>query len=626
MTKPNMARTIRVVFASTLVVVIAVILWYFLSHRRPRLVVPQKTEGIPAEKVERQEGVEHLDFKGDRVIQAKAKRHYAGEDGRYFMEGNVEIRELGKEEGEELVLLGDKVSYDKDWTEAFLEGNAKLQYRGLTVESAAFTYLKDDEILTTDKAVVFSSRRVSGKAGRMTYSFRKESLRLEEEVELRLIEETTSDIPFVTRGDIVTFQRRSKLGAVEGNASFSFGKSQGRADTLLFKLTADEQYARSFSLRGNAQATLVDDGEPASGSEYPDRPGRERDISADEIDLRVFKDMHKIDRVEARNDCQLRFYVTEGGDTEVRSGRMRILFDRSGGLQKFFAWDDVRLQERGGEPEKERFISGQEIYIGKKGGLWKIKAPEGGEARIDSRASEVTARSLTLYPRREVLDAEGEVKVILKLRPEEDEAVGFFSSEQPVFGAAQKMRYDEKTDRLQLRENVRMWQGKEILFADLLTAFRKTGEIAGEGHVRTLLHHLQETEGAEKEKIEIGGGQVSFIPQQNLLTYEQACWLKSRKVGLNSERINVLFREKTAEIQQIEAQGKVTIAEELREGRGEKALYFPEQETVVLTGNPKITDREKGVIEGDKLTFRLGEGKIQVENKDRERSTTVIKS
>jgi lipopolysaccharide transport protein LptA len=626
MPKLKFARTIRLVFASVLAVVVVIILWYFLSHRRPRTVVPQKEEMIPAEKVERQDGVEHLDFKGDRVIQAKAERHYGGEDGRYVLEGNVEIRELGKEEGEEVVLSGEKVSYDNDWREAYLEGHAKLQYRGLNVESASFTYLNDDEILTTDKAVVFSSRKVSGKAGRMTYSFRQESLRLEQDVELRLVEETESDVPFMIQGDIVTFRRRQRQGVVEGNTSFSFGDSRGRADTLHFELTADEQYARRFSLKGNAQATLIDKGEQAAGSGPSTPTERERHISADEIDLRVFKNMHMIHRVEARNGCQLRFYVAEGRDTGVRSGRMRILFDRKGALREFLAWDDARLEERGGDPEKERFMSGQEIWIGDRGTPWKIKAREGGEARIDSRASEVTARSLTIYPGREILDAAGDVKVILKLRPDEDEAVGFFSSEQPVFGTAQKMRYEEKTNRLQLRENVRMWQSKEILFADRLTALRKTGEITGEGQVRAFLRHLQKSEGAEEEKIEIGGEKMRFIPQQNLLTYEQDCWLKSSKLGLNSERINVLFREESAEIQQIEAQGNVTIAEEFREGRGENALYLLEEETMVLTGNPKVTDKDKGIIEGDKLTFRLGEGRIQVENKDRERSTTVIKS
>jgi lipopolysaccharide transport protein LptA len=626
MTKLKWARTIRLVFASVLAVVVAVILWYFLSHRRPRTVVPQKEEIIPVEKVERQDGVEHLDFKGDRVIQATAKRHYAGEDGRYVLEGNVEIRELGKGEGEEVVLQGDKVFYDKDWKEAYLEGHAKLQYRGLHVESAAFTYLNDDEILTTDSAVLFSSTKVSGKAGRMTYSFREESLRLEQDVELRLVEESESDIPFLIQGDIVTFQRRRRQGVVEGNTSFSFGESRGRADTLLFELTADEQYARRFSLKGNAQATFIDKGETAADSGALTPEERERHLSADEIDLRLFKAMHMIRSIEAKNQCQLRFYVAEGRDRGVHSGRMKILFSQRGVLREFWAWDDARLEERGGDPEKERFISGQEIWIGERGSPWRIKAREGGEARIDSRTSEVTARSLAIYPGREILDASGDVKVILKARPEEDHAVGFFSSEQPVFGTAQIMRYEEKTSRLQLRKSVRMWQSKEILFADRLTALRKTGEITGEGHVRAFLRHLQKSEGAEEEKIEIGGNKMSFIPQQNLLTYEQACWLKSTKLGLNSERIKVLFREKSAEIQQIEAQGNVTITEELREGRGDTALYLLDDETMVLTGSPKVTDKEKGVIEGDKLTFRLGEGRIQVENKDRERSTTVIKS
>lgn len=624
MTKLTLARTIRIVVAAVLVVVIAIILEPFLSHRRPRTAVSQKTEDIPPEKVERQEGVEHLNFKGDRVIQAKAQRHYAGENGRYFLEGDVLIRDLAKEEGEEIVLSGDRVSYDKEWTEAFLEGTAAIQYRGFTFESSAFSYLKDSEILTTDKAVVFSSRKISGKAGRMTYSFREESLRLEEEVELRMTEVTAGDIPFVIQGDVVILQRRKRQGIVEGNAAFSFGRSHGRADVLPFELTADEQYARSFSLRGNARATLVEEGEPTAGSGSDVRP--ERDISAEEIDLRMFKDLHKIHRVDARNRCVLRLSAAGGETTDVRAGRMRILFNRGGGLREFFGWNSIRLEERGGDPQDERIVTGQSISIEGEKAPWKIKAPEGGEARVDSPASEVTAQRLSLDPRRQFLAAAGDVKVILKHRPGADEMVGFFSNEQPVFGVAQRMRFYGKTGRLQLMENVRMWQSKEMLFADGLIAHRKTGEITGEGHVRALLPRLQKTEGAERENIEIGGERMSYTPEQDRLAFEQACWLESRKVGLKSDRIDVHFRQKTAEIREVDAQGHVTIVEELREGRSERALYHPEEETVVLTGSPTITDKEKGVIEGDKLTFRLGEGRIQVENKDRERSTTVIKS
>ena len=118
-------------------------------------------------------------------------------------------------------------------------------------------------------------------------------------------------------------------------------------------------------------------------------------------------------------------------------------------------------------------------------------------------------------------------------------------------------------------------------------------------------------------------GSRTVLP--DAVTFEQAGWFKSKDVNLESERIAVLLIEKTAAVRQIAAEGKVTITEEIREGKGEKAVYDLEQETVVLTGKPQVTDKQRGVIEGDKLTFRLGEGRIRVENKDRERSTTVIK-
>jgi len=623
MTKLTAARVLGLAVALVLIIVVAIILWYFLSHRRPRSIVPLKKEEIPAKKVEQQEGIEHFDFKGDRVIRAKGKRHYIGEDGRYYLEGDVEIRDLGKEQGEEIALFGERVAYDKDWAGAFIEGKAKIQYEGLTVESSAFTYLRKGETLTTDQGAVFSSPRISGKAQKMTYSFKVGSLRLEGEVELELREETETGTPFVVRGDMVTFWRQRKGGQVDGNTSFSFDRSRGRADSLRFVLTPDEQRARAFFLKGSVQAVLIEQQEPSPGRSQPAEV--EREISADEIDVRSYNDRNKIHKVEARDRCILKSSTPEGQTTEVRSDRMRIEFERRGMLKEFLALGAARLVERGPTLEVERTISGGEIFMGAKGKTWKVKAPEGGEARADSPDSDVTAKSLTIFPRREILNASGDVKVIVKLRSDEEEKVGFFSNEQPVLGAAGKMRYEGKLYRLELIEAVRMWQGKEVLFADRLTVLKKTGEVMAEGNVRTVFSRLPKDGKEAEEKIEIGGAKLSSNPAEDLLIFEQGCWLKSKEVGLNSDWIAVHLREKTAEIRQIEARGKVAITEKLREGKGENALYDLEQETIVLTGNPTVTDKEKGVIEGEKLTFRLGEGRIQVENKERERSTTVIK-
>ena len=50
-----------------------------------------------------------------------------------------------------------------------------------------------------------------------------------------------------------------------------------------------------------------------------------------------------------------------------------------------------------------------------------------------------------------------------------------------------------------------------------------------------------------------------------------------------------------------------------------------ENETIVLLGNPVLLDKNKGKIEGDKLTFFIADDRIKVENQGQERSITVIK-
>jgi lipopolysaccharide export system protein LptA len=78
-------------------------------------------------------------------------------------------------------------------------------------------------------------------------------------------------------------------------------------------------------------------------------------------------------------------------------------------------------------------------------------------------------------------------------------------------------------------------------------------------------------------------------------------------------------------IQKIVARKKVVIVQELGEAYGEEAVYDPENESLVLLGNPVLIDKDGGRTEGHKLTFHMADDRILVENKDRERSVTVIK-
>jgi lipopolysaccharide export system protein LptA len=77
---------------------------------------------------------------------------------------------------------------------------------------------------------------------------------------------------------------------------------------------------------------------------------------------------------------------------------------------------------------------------------------------------------------------------------------------------------------------------------------------------------------------------------------------------------------------QIAASQNVVVLLDQNEGRGDEAIFEVKKDILVLTGDPVLIAKDKGKTEGAKLTFHISDGKIIVENKDRERSVTVIKS
>jgi len=306
---------------------------------------------------------------------------------------------------------------------------------------------------------------------------------------------------------------------------------------------------------------------------------------------------------------------------------MLFVFDKWGGLREYRAVGRAQLVERGPDGRVARTISGGSLLIEGPGEMLRVSAPAGGEARLDSTDSEITGQVIELFPKSQDIFAAGGVKLLLKAREESARlTVGFFSGRQPVMAVSGRLSYEREPDRLTLSEGARMWQDKQMLSGNELSAERGTGELRGAGRVQAVFPRASKKPGENEERLEVGGEGLAFSPREHLLTYRGQCWLKTRNARLASDRIDVFLSGEDSALTTIEALGQVVISSGFREGRGETAVYDLDKETIDLTGNPSLTDKEKGVIEGDKLTFHLGDGRIHVENSGRERSVTVIKS
>jgi lipopolysaccharide export system protein LptA len=624
--KIALARVFRVLLVVCLVFIIAVTIRYFFSHQRPASVEALKTKDITEQKVKQQEGIEHYDFKGDRTIRAKAERHYARSDTLYCLEGNVEIREIKKGGDKEKIIRGDKITYDKDWNEVILEGQATLEQSDVVVRAPVLFYRKNPEILSTDRGALFSSNRISGQAKQLSYSFSEESLRLEGDVEIQLRQESKSQDALVLKADVFIYSRVERRGSADGKVTFSLEKSHGQAGSLEFKLTPGEQQIEKIELKGGAKTFLVAEEQvPITEGDILLAKAREREVEAEKISLFAFPDMPEMQSLEARGNCFMKSVAASGSLAEVKSEAMKMVFDRDGGLREFHAWNQARWLEKGKDGSLNRLLSGQEILLEGQGEKLGVRAGTSEEALLSSPDSEVVAREIMLFPKREIMEAAEEVKAILKPQPEKAETVGFFAREKPVFITAQNMRYEQHQNRLIFRGDIRMWQEEDMLLAQQMTVLKDTGEIVGEGLVRSVFSLRPKKDEDKEERVELGGEKMTYNPKANLLIFEQTSWLKTRSASLAADSLFASLTEKSTDIQTIKARGKVVVADELREGQSEEALYDLAEETMVLTGNPVVTDKKKGVLRGDKLTFRLGDDRILVENKEKERSATVIK-
>jgi lipopolysaccharide transport protein LptA/LPS export ABC transporter protein LptC len=615
--KLHLAKLLRVWIVIFLLLISLIILIYFLTHWQTQPKTPIKTETIASQKIERQEKIQHFEFKGERgKIELKANKYYAGEKGLYYLEGKVEIIDFRKKEGQEVYIYSDKAVYDKDLNHVVLKGKVKAIYKDVTIESSSMEYVKQQEFFKSDHGVSFSSKKLKGSSQKIRYWSRDEKLILKGKIKLEIKPNQKFSKPLFAEGDTLEYNRKQKMGKMEGNVSVVLGKSHGSSDFLEFKLSKDEEQVKNILLKGNVKGSFIEEEKGKT---------TQRMVEAEQIFLKTYPDLNQVQRLEAQGSCVLKLIPEAGSLTQIQSQILKIAFARDGKMKQLNAQKDVILVEKEGDGVEKRRISGEEIAVNGKLNILEVTGKTNGEARLTSQGSEISASEINLSLQTENLAAKGAVKVILHREKGEKKALGFFTESQPIFITTQEMRYSKDQKRFLFENNVRFWQEKGMIQAQKAVLFEEKRAFLCEGKVQSSFPHKQK-EREKEEKIEIAAEKMNYQPQNNILLYEENCSLKARDIQLQSDSIYVYLMEAQEKLKCIFAKGKVVVVQGDREARGEEANYNLEADTIVLTKNPVLVDKVKGTTECDKLTFYLTDGKIVIENKERGRSVTVIKS
>jgi lipopolysaccharide export system protein LptA len=612
-----LARTVRRAIVVALAGLCLLIVALFFSRWRGRPGVSVEERAMPARKVESQDKVRHFVYKGEKGrVELKADRNFVGADGLYHLEGGVEVVQFGLKERPPVRIKGAEAVYDEGLTKIRFKGDVSVLYEETLIRTPELHYAKEGEVLRSDKGVAFETPKGKGSALRMMYWFDQDRVLFKDKVVFDAKPGTAGAAALHLEGDAFEYARRSRHGIVRDNVRLTTGRSRASAGRLVFDLNKTEDGFRLLVFEEGVEASLVREGEDF-----------ERTLRADRLLLRPYKDSDRVRILEAKGDCLAVLRLAPGVPAEIKAPELRAGFDKAGGLKTMTAKGGVEVVERATETSGERTISGDTLVVKGKKEILTV-APDKkrkGRTRMVSAQAELEARTIDFEYGAGNLKADGDVKAILQPGTGGKVPSGLFAGRDPVLVSAGLMRYDKAPGRSLYKGEARLWQGKQVVQADLIEVLESKGSLEGRGKVRTQFWHKPK-DAAEEERVEVAGETIEFRPEERRVYFRKSCVLKAREAVLEADSVAMDLAEGSADMTLIVAKGEVRIKQGAWEGRGGRAEFAVPDETVVLLEDPVLVDKDKGETRGDKLTFHLADGRILIENKKRDRSVTVIKS
>jgi lipopolysaccharide export system protein LptA len=608
----SLVKSARRGIAAVLVVLVAAVAFHFAT-RRQRSERPASEKPVPeAQKVDRKEGLKHREYKDGKVwADVRADRFFLGEDGLDHLEGAVEIVDYGREDGRETRISADKVAYDRDMIHFMISGRVRVSSRDLVFESGFLEYDKNLGQYWTRRGGTFSSEKLAGSGRTLEYDENKNEIRLSGGFSLEIKAAPESSGTACLSGDSLIYQRIGKSGTVEGRVRVAAWEGEGTSDLLRFELTEDERTLRSAAFEKGARCVF------GSGQ---DRSGK-RVVEAETVRVFSWPGSTRVSAVEAKGNCRLTLSGPPEPGGQAQAGEARLAFDRDGKLESWTASGDARMNLDEGPGAAQNF-AGKSISYSSRSGVLTVLAEEGGAARLESAESRIEASSISLAAGPKTADASGAIRFLLKPRPD-GAPIGFFSRNASLFITCRAMRSFGGDRRFHFEGNVRAWQDDGSIQAEEFDVLMDSGEVRGGGGVTA--DFSQPPKGASGERrVEVGGDGMAFSPADRTVLFHGRGFVKMPDARLTAGTVAVSLFEERKELKSLRASGGVVVFQGNCEGRGGEARYDPDADTLVLTGGPSLVEKGKGASRGDKLTFRLGDGRILIENKGQGRSITIV--
>lgn len=511
---------------------------------------------------------------------------------------------------------------------------------GVEVVTAEIRY--DGARLTNQIPVTFRVDRWQGKAGALDLDVQGETLRLFKQVEATMAVVQPNELPMTVRGTESIFRRTENTVEWKEGVQMDRGPERLRADWMLGRFTQDRR--QLIGMEGNGNVVIVMAANPGPGEDL----GGRKEVTADHFHTEIGPDgqigaiiasasgpapVHAVldgppkrdiiarsvrialaNRVvsEIRADAQVVMKELGPEPRQIEAEHVTVWFDpgtrkaRAAYLEGAFRYKDPKNTASAFRANYD--IAGDRIVL---------TTDPGWQATVVADGHTLKAKQIEFSPKAQTARATGSViaELASKGGGATANATGLFPTGKPVFVNADELVMRQASKIALFTGHVRAWQDDNTILAGELQVQGAGETITARGGVRTLLYNT----GTEARKTPLQSTSEQLVAHKNerrieLLTkvtiVDETRTLKSEKA--------VFFLNEARKLERIEAEQNVTLVDRAtkREGMGEKAIYQVSKKMIYLTGAPAKVSDPTGWLTGQQISFDLARNRVQVMSKE----------
>ncbi len=637
-----MQRTIRALRIALPIVFVAFIALIVVSWNRsvrknsvpnPAVTSTMRPEDTPLAEFKAFSDVQTI---GGRVVsRISADRVVPFKSGWSTLEGVKLI--LYRENGLTYELTCAEAQFNTQTKEADAKGGVRVASSdGVEIVTAEIRY--DGARLTNQIPVSFRVDRWQGKAGALDLDVQGETLRLFKSVEATMAIVQPGEVPTTIRGTESIFRRTENTIEWKESVQMDRGPERLRSDWMLSRFTPDRR--QLIGLEGNGNVVIVTAANTAPGEDF----GGRKEITCDHFHTEVGVDgqigaiiatasgptpVHAVLDGPPRRDIvarMVRIALANRAVSELKADLQVVMKELGPEPRQIEAEHVMVFFDPGTRKARTATLEGSFRYKDPKNSASAFRATydilgdrillttdPGWQATVMTEGHTLKAKQIEFSPRAQTARASGSViaELVGKSGGTSANATGLFPSTMPVYVNADELILRQVNKIALFTGHVRAWQDTNTLLASELQVQGAGDTITARGGVRTLLYNS----GADGRKTPVQSTSEQLVARKNERRIEllNKVTIIDETRTMKSEKA-VFFLDANRKLERMESDQNVTVSDSAtkRKGTGDKAVYQVEKKMIYLSGAPASISDPGGSVSGQQISFDLTRNRVQV--------------